>query len=104
MIVETINRMARGVDYPTLVGPDSIALAADIGAPGTAWQSASYGMNGLGDFTVIGDYFTSTNYYLGFVAVAVIGYMLLGKPNKRALSRRAALKGSIARETELLKA
>lgn len=104
MIVETINRMARGTDYPNLVGPDSVALAANIGAPGTAWQNASYGMNGLGDFTVIGDYFSSTNYYLGFVAIAVVGYMLLGKPNRRALSQRARLKGNIARETELLKA
>lgn len=47
MIVQTINRMARGLDYPDLVGPNSISIASDVAVPGTAWQNASYGLNGL---------------------------------------------------------
>lgn len=106
MIVQTVNRMARGMDYPDLVGPDNISLVTAIAAPGTDYQNASYGMSGLGDYSVIADYFTSTNYYLGYVGLAALGYLLVKgiKPNSRALSRRASLKGSIARETELLKA
>lgn len=118
MLVDTINRFARSVDYPSIGGAGNLSLASDVAAPGTAWQNASYGMQGLGqtlrqraglgDFTVLGDYFTSTNYYLGFVALAGLAYMVVGglgnsKAAKRRTVRRAGLKGQIAREQELLK-
>lgn len=105
MIVQTINRMARGMDYPSLVGSDDIVnLAANVAAPGTAWQNASYGMNGLGDFTVLGDYFTSTNYYLGYVGLGLLAYALLtgGKSANRERSRKARIKGQIAKDQALL--
>lgn len=106
MIVETINRMARGMDYPSLTGPDDVVnLASNVAAPGTSWQNASYGMNGLGDFSVIGDYFTSTNYYLGYVAVGLLAYSLLkggSKSANREKSRRASIKGQIAKDQALL--
>lgn len=103
MIVQTINRMARTGNG------SSLALATDVTTPGSDYQNASYGLNGLGDMTVLGDYFTSANYYLGYVGLAAAGYLLMGmlggsKAKRRATARRANLKGSIARETELLKA
>lgn len=110
--MDTTNRMARGVDYPSLVGKDSIALVTDVAAPGTAFQNASYGMAGyngtlrqragLGDFSVIGDYFSSENYYLGYIAIAAIGFALLGGTNRKERLRKANLKGRIAREQALL--
>jgi hypothetical protein len=114
MLVDTTNRMARGMNFPSLVGPNSIALVTDIAAPGTAFQNASYGMAGypgtlrnragLGDFTVLGDYFTSTNYYLGFVVLGLAGFALLKGfgPNKKERARKAAIIGKIAREKALL--
>lgn len=120
MLVSTVNRFARGMDYPSLVGPDSINLATTIAAPGTDFTNSSYGMNGslrkraglgnfaAGDYTTIGDYFTSANYYLGFVALAGLAFLFIGggssKAKRRAIGRRATLKGAIAREQELLKA
>lgn len=108
MIVQTVNRMARGMDYPSLVGPDGLTtLVTDVATPGTAFQNASYGMSGLGDFSSISDYFTSTNYYLGYFGLAAAAYLLLSgssKSKRRAITRKANLKGSIAREQELLKA
>lgn len=123
MIVTTINRMARSVDYPRFGGEGNLSLAADVGAPGTSWQNASYALNGMGsyngtlrqraglgnfatgDYTTIGDYFTSSNYYLGFVVIAGIAYMALsgsGKAARRRAIGRANLKGAIARDQALL--
>lgn len=109
MTVNTINRMGRGMDYPSLVGKDSgpLNLIGVLEAPGTAFQNKSYGMAGLGDLTNIGGYFTSENYYLGYVGLALLGYYFLfsgpSRSSSRRTSRRATLKGVIAREQELLK-
>lgn len=48
MIVSTLNRMARGMDYPSMVGhPGSaIDLVGALEAPGTKTQWNSYGMAG----------------------------------------------------------
>lgn len=50
MIVDTLNRMARGMDYPSMVGhPGSaIDLIGAVEAPGTKTQWNSYGMAGMG--------------------------------------------------------
>ena len=104
MIVTTINRMARGMDYPSLMNSDQgpVTLASDISSPSTDWQTASYGMSGLGDFTSIGDYFTSANYDLGYVAVVGLAYVLLKKSSSKDKYRRARIKGKIAQEQAML--
>lgn len=50
MIVQTINRMARGMDYPSMVGRPGSAesLVGELEAPGTSFQAKSYGMASLG--------------------------------------------------------
>jgi hypothetical protein len=49
MIVQTINRMARGMDYPSMVGSGSAeSLVGELEAPGTSFQAKSYGMASLG--------------------------------------------------------
>ncbi len=106
MLVSTDNRMARAVDYPNLAA-NSVALVTDVSIPGSAYQNASYGMAGLGDLSVIGDYFTSDNFYLGWIALAGLGWLIFsGSGSKKAArqtARRASIKGSIARDQELLK-
>ncbi len=106
MIVTSMNRMARGMDYPKLVDPSAILNTVGIvEAPGTDYSNQFNDGAGLGDFSVIGDYFTSTNYYIGFIAIGLIAFSLFkgGKSNKRQSQRKANLKGYIAREQELLK-
>lgn len=48
MIVSTMNRMARGMNYPSMVGQpgSSIDLIGALEAPGTKTQWNSYGMAG----------------------------------------------------------
>lgn len=98
--------MARALDYPSLA-PDSVALVTDVSVPGTSYQNASYGMGGLGDLSVIGDYFNANNYYLGYVAIGALALLFFtdgsSKKKARQTAKRASLKGAIARESELLK-
>lgn len=62
-MVSTFNRMARGMDYPSMVGPGATeSLVGELEAPGTKYQAnqdANGGMTGLGD--VIAD-ITSGNW------------------------------------------
>ncbi len=77
MIVTSMNRMARGMDYPKLVDPSAILNTVGIvEAPGTDYSNQFNDGAGLGDFSVIGDYFTSTNYYIGFIAIGLIAFSL----------------------------
>lgn len=126
MIVDSgINRFESGWKHPDLVSGGSIALTNDVGAPSTDYQNAGYksAEGGLG--TVFSD-ITSGNFGnipssivsgLGsgdigsYVIVGAFGLLLVpmllkggSKSKARATSRRASLKGAIARETELLKA
>lgn len=126
MTINTVNRMARSMDYPSASEPVSLLTA--IAAPGTAWQNSNYGdsevgsvrkMNGLGD--VISD-ITTGNFaalpgdivtglstgdvgsYLivGGLAFLLLGGGLLGKSGSRERSRKARLTGQIAKDKALL--
>jgi hypothetical protein len=124
MVVSTINRFARGMDYPSLVGPGEggVNLVYDVAAPGSAAQNKSYGMSGLGD--VIAD-ITTGNFaslptdfinglnpatfdigsyaIVGLVLFLVMGGMKGGKSGSRRASRKAKLTGQIAQDQALLK-
>lgn len=114
--IQTVNRMQSGWKYPKLVKNGQISLVTDVASPGTAYQNASYGMAGLGtiDDTInsvlpasIAPYFTSTNYYAGFIGVAVLGLVLAGSGSGRKAKaqnrRKATLKGRVAMDQELLR-
>ena len=127
MIVSTINRMARGMDYPTLVGPGATeSIVGSLEAPGTNFQAKSYGMaGGLGD--VITDITTGnfaslpTDFINGLNPATldigsylIVGAIFLmmgggkifkgGKSASRSASRKARLQGAIAQDQALLKA
>lgn len=117
------NRFASAMNYPSQAS-NSIAPVTVVSAPGSAYQNASYsaGMGGLG--TVIED-ITAGNFsaipgdivsglgsgdVFSYVVVAGLALLVLplvlggsSKSKARQTSRRAALKGAIARESELLK-
>jgi hypothetical protein len=119
--------MARGMDYPSLVGSGSAeSLVGAVEAPGTSFQAKSYGMNGgLGD--VITD-ITTGNFAqlpsdfinglnpatLDIGSYLIVGGIFLlmggsklfkgGKGASRQASRRARLAGQVAQDQALLKA
>ncbi len=127
MIVNSgINRFASGWAQPKLVGNGSIALANDVGAPSTSYQNAGYrsavmGMGGVFDDISNGNFSNLPSSVINGLgsgdvgSYAVVGLLALfvlplvlggfggGKSGARKLSRRASLKGAIARESELLK-
>ena len=130
MIIDTVNRFARGMDYNSLVGNNSIALVTDVAAPGTDYQNASYGMNGTlrqwaGLGTVLSD-ITSGNFTAlptdiiaglstgdigSYVIVGGLALLLIshlgkggGKSKSRSVGRRARLLGLVAMDQSLLKA
>jgi hypothetical protein len=128
MIVSTDNRMGRAMDWPSLA-PNSIALVTDVSAPGTSYQNASYGMNGLGGRSGLGAVFddiTSLNFAAlptdiinglnpatfdigAYIVVGFLAYLILPKLFKgskgagRIASRKARLTGQIAQDQALLK-
>lgn len=122
MIVSTDNRMGRAMNWPSLAS-DSIALVTDVSAPGSDYQNASYGMNGLGsvfgdltsgNFSALpGDIVTGLNpstFDIGaYVVVGLLAYLILpklmkgGKGASRVASRKARLTGQIAQDQALLK-
>lgn len=125
MIVTTINRMARGMDYPSMVGPGADeSLVGTLEAPGTDFQAKSYGMaGGLGDvitdittlnFAALpGDIITGLNPATldigSYLIVGGLAWLLFfggkkgGSRAKSAQARRkAGLKGQIAADQSLL--
>lgn len=122
MTVNTVNRFARGMDYPFSADANvSLVTAAD-------WTSANIGdsevasvrkANGLGD--VISD-ITTGNFaalpgdivsglttgdigsyiIVGGLAFLLLGGGLLGKSGSRERSRKARIKGQIAKDQALL--
>lgn len=123
MVVSTVNRMARGMDYPQLVGkPSIVTLVTDLEAPGTDYVNKSYGMAGLGTLGTVLDDITSGNWSAlptdiisgltsgdigSYLIVGGLAYLLIGgfgssKKKSRRLSRKAALKGQIAQDQTLL--
>ena len=122
MLVNTITRFNRAMGDESKQNPFSVGLTYDVAAPGTATQAKSYGVAGLGtlaqaftDLTsgnisaVPGDIISGiTSFDLPTIAfVGLIGFLALGgfkggRSASRAKSRRAAIKGAIARDQALL--
>ena len=121
------------MDYNALVGNNSIALVTDVAAPGTAYQNASYGLNGtlrqragLGD--VLSD-ITSGNFSAlptdiinglnpstldigSYLIVGGLALLLLkgigigkgsGRSKSRSTTRKAQLTGQVAMDQALLR-
>lgn len=124
MVVSTINRMARGMDYPSLVGAGQggVTLVTDVSAPGSDYQNKSYGLSGLGtvfsditsgNFAALpGDFITGLNPSTldvgSYLILGLVGYMFLGgfggsKSASRRTSRKARLVGQVAQDQSLLK-
>lgn len=131
MLVSTVNRMARGMDYPSLVGKGSAeSLVGAVEAPGTAFQAKSYGMAGGGLGDVITDITTGnfaqlpTDFInglnpatldIGSYAIVLGLFFLMGgmsmfggggssRSASRRTSRKARLTGQVAQDQALLKA
>jgi hypothetical protein len=122
--------MARGMDYPSMVGPGATeSLVGTLEAPGTAFQAKSYGMaGGLGDVitdittgawaNLPGDIITGLNpatFDIGsYLIVGGLAWLLLfkgkgfGGGGSRAKSaqvrKKAGLTGQIAADQALLRA
>ena len=121
-----INRFRSAFNYPKESGPDfDFNLLSIVDAPSNAYQNRTYqsAANGLG--SVFSD-ITSGNFsnlpssvisglgsgdigayaVVGLIALTVVPLLFKGgsKARSRAISRKAALKGAIARDQELLKA
>lgn len=127
MYLQTVNRLT--LSWPSFknTNNDQLSLVYDVSAPGTAMQNKGYHMAGLsglgttgsqtlddllaGNFTAVPtdiiNGFTTFDFgsYLivGAVALLVLpGLLKGGKSAGRAVSRKAKLKGNIAREQALL--
>lgn len=124
MYLQTVNRLTPSWPSFQNTNNDQVSLVYDVSAPGTAMQNKGYGMAGLGatgsqtlDNLLAGNFtsvptdiingFSTFDYgsYLivGAVALLVLpGLLKGGKSASRSVSRKAKLKGNIAREQTLL--
>lgn len=116
--VQTVNRLEPSWPNFQHTLNNQLSLTYDVAAPGTAYQDKSYGMAGLGNAfddsisaflpASISPYFTSENYYVGFIGLGALLLLLTGKglsgrKQRAATTRRARIKGAIAANQELLK-
>lgn len=123
LIDSKYNRFASAMNYPTQA-KNSIGLVTAVSTPGSTYQNASYA-SGVGGLGTVMDDITAGNFaaipgdivaglgtgdLFSYAIVAGLALLVLplvfsgsSKAKSRQTSRRAALKGAIARESELLK-